>query len=113
MNALTFNNVVVQVSENTFEVAPGLVWHVCGEDVQPGWIKDENNIFAPFQIILNWDQIRSQRNGLLVETDWVAIKHQEQGSAIPAEWSNYRQALRDITSNFSTPDSVVWPVKPS
>lgn len=59
---------------------------------------------------LTWDQIRSQRNYLLSQTDWifapdVTLKNKE-------DWLTYRQALRDIPQTFQTPEGVVWPTKP-
>ena len=56
--------------------------------------------------------IRSRRDGLLQETDWVVIKSYERGENIPAEWELYRQALRDITAQAGFPYSVEWPTKP-
>ena len=55
--------------------------------------------------------IRSRRDGLLQETDWIVIKSSEHGQNIPAEWELYRQALRDITSQEGFPYSVTWPTK--
>ena len=56
--------------------------------------------------------IRSKRDGLLKETDWIVIKAYERNANIPAEWEMYRQALRDITAQEGFPYSVIWPVKP-
>jgi len=58
--------------------------------------------------------IRRERDTLLVDSDWRVIKAQETGTAMSAEWSTYRQALRDITShaNFPWLDDADWPVKP-
>ncbi|MDC1523981.1 phage tail assembly chaperone [Planktomarina temperata] len=56
--------------------------------------------------------IRSRRDNLLQETDWIVIKSYERGANIPAEWELYRQALRDITSQAGFPYSVEWPTKP-
>jgi len=28
-------------------------------------------------------------------------------------WAEYRQALRDITSNFSNPNTIIWPKTPT
>jgi hypothetical protein len=56
--------------------------------------------------------IRSRRDGLLQETDWIVIKSYERSANIPAEWELYRQALRDITGQAGFPYSVVWPTKP-
>jgi len=56
--------------------------------------------------------IRSRRDGLLQETDWIVIKSYERGENIPAEWELYRQELRDITAQEGFPYSVTWPTKP-
>jgi len=56
--------------------------------------------------------IRSRRDGLLQETDWIVIKSYERDQNIPAEWEPYRQALRDITGQAGFPYSVTWPTKP-
>jgi hypothetical protein len=53
--------------------------------------------------------IRETRNELLAECDWTQL------ADIPSEtksiWSEYRQSLRDITSQ-TNPFSITWPVKP-
>ena len=56
--------------------------------------------------------VRSRRDGLLLDTDWIVIKSYERGANIPAVWELYRQALRDITGQAGFPYSVDWPVKP-
>jgi hypothetical protein len=58
-------------------------------------------------------EVRSQRDSLLTQTDWVVIKSQEGGEPLSHEWKTYRKALRDITSQKGFPRSVEWPVKPS
>lgn len=57
-------------------------------------------------------RVRSRRDGLLQETDWIVIKSYERSENIPAEWELYRQALRDITAQAGFPYSVEWPTKP-
>jgi hypothetical protein len=56
-----------------------------------------------------WFIVREIRNELLVECDWTQL------ADIPSEtkaiWSQYRQSLRDITSQ-NNPFSITWPVKP-
>lgn len=56
--------------------------------------------------------IRSERDRLLSETDWIVIKAYERNENIPMDWEVYRQALRDITSQAGFPYSVEWPTKP-
>jgi hypothetical protein len=59
-----------------------------------------------------WLDIRQERNKLLAETDWEIVMHKEKGTNIPAALKTYRQALRDITDTYTSPDDVVWPEKP-
>ena len=54
--------------------------------------------------------MRQQRNHKLAETDW------SQGADVPdalkTKYTEYRQALRDITKTYSSYEDVVWPTKP-
>ena len=54
--------------------------------------------------------LREERNRLIAETDWWA------STDLQAEFSgargDYRQALRDITTQYNSLDTVVWPEKP-
>ena len=49
-------------------------------------------------------QLRTIRNSLLAETDWVVIKEREEGGSVSnfADWKKYRKELRDITSGLDT-----------
>lgn len=53
--------------------------------------------------------IRLNRNNLLEETDWMALSD----NIMTDDWSNYRQALRDITDQAGFPYNIVWPIKPT
>ena len=57
------------------------------------------------------EEVRSERNKLLEESDYIVIKSLESGDAIPEEWKTYRQKLRDI--DFTDPNNVTWPEIPS
>jgi len=57
------------------------------------------------------DNLRSQRNLLLAETDYLALSD----NTLSTEMSNYRQQLRDITNGLTTAEeveAVVFPTKP-
>lgn len=53
--------------------------------------------------------VREQRNEMLRETDWWELPSQQPISSVREQ---YRQALRDITSQEDFPFSVTWPTKP-
>tara|TARA_B100000927_G_scaffold119217_1_gene96347 strand:+ start:676 stop:1029 length:354 start_codon:yes stop_codon:yes gene_type:complete len=54
-------------------------------------------------------ELRSQRNLLIAETDWMANSDVTMSDA----WKTYRQALRDLPANTSDPANPTWPTKPS
>jgi len=49
---------------------------------------------------------------LLTGSDWVTAKAFETATVIPAEWLEYRQALRDVSSQAAFPYTIIWPTKP-
>ena len=69
---------------------------------------------AAYQARLDADAaaaVRSQRDGLLVETDWMGLSDVTMSS----DWATYRQALRDITTHSNFPHNLTeddWPEKP-
>lgn len=54
------------------------------------------------------EDVRSQRNALIAETDWWALSDNTMTQA----QIDYRQALRDITDQDGFPTDVTWPEKP-
>lgn len=60
-------------------------------------------------------RLRTNRNNLLAETDYIVTKNLEAGIDVPADWKTYRQSLRDLTNGLTTVEqvnSVVYPTKP-
>jgi len=58
-------------------------------------------------------EIRAERNEKLLATDWIVTKSLEAGVAVPQEWLDYRQALRDLPQQTGFPDSITWPTAPN
>ena len=54
--------------------------------------------------------IRQQRDLLLKETDWMVLPD---SSYDTQTLRTYRQSLRDITSQETFPNEVVWPTLPA
>ena len=59
-----------------------------------------------------WEQIRGQRDGLLKDSDW-SVASDATPKPSKQAWLTYRQALRDITKTFKTPEEVVCPKLPA
>lgn len=60
-----------------------------------------------------WGEIRSERDRLLSASDWTQNTDSPLALSQREAWATYRQALRDVPRNFTTPDAVVWPVEPT
>ena len=54
-------------------------------------------------------ELRSRRNQLLAETDYLGLPDL---GGFSAEMTAYRQALRDLPANTTDPAKPVWPTKP-
>ena len=54
-----------------------------------------------------WENVRSQRDRKLAETDYLALSD----NTLATNMKKYRQDLRDVPTQ-SDPDNITWPVKP-
>lgn len=54
--------------------------------------------------------LRHRRNQLLAECDWT--QSEDVAATVRDAWKPYRQALRDITKNYSSLRDAVFPAKP-
>jgi hypothetical protein len=59
---------------------------------------------------ITWNIIRQKRNRLLSQSDYTQMPD---WPGDKKAWAEYRQALRDITSNFSNPNTIIWPKTPT
>jgi len=85
-----------------------------------GWIPTtliENDPYTEFNSKELWDDLRSTRNKLLLDSDWTQVGDLVSSGAMTSdkltEWKTYRQALRDLPANTSDPSDVTWPTKPT
>ena len=56
------------------------------------------------------DEVRTQRDALLVESDWAVLP--DAPVADEQAWKDYRQALRDVPQQAAFPTDINWPTKP-
>ena len=74
------------------------------------WIQsDATQSEIDYRLENQWFIIRQTRNELLAECDWTQLA--DVSAETKSIWSEYRQSLRDITSQ-TNPFSITWPVKP-
>ena len=58
------------------------------------------------------NELRNARNARLTACDWTRMDDNGLTDAKRDEWATYRQALRDITKDYDSLDSVIWPESP-
>jgi len=56
-----------------------------------------------------WSAIKRVRNELLIACDWTQLPDAVLTVEEKEAWLIYRQKLRDIPQDFTSPDSVVFP----
>ena len=59
-----------------------------------------------------WNMIRNYRNELLGKSDWTQLPDVPLTLEEKQSWATYRQALRDITEDYTAPDEVMFPTPP-
>ena len=108
LDKINFNtgNFSVEVSDD-FETFGYITSYVDGQIVQV----EEDLSLLPGPAEVDLENLRSERNNLLKETDWTQFP--DIPEATRTAWQPYRQALRDITNTYSSLNDVVWPTEPS
>lgn len=59
-----------------------------------------------------WNLIRTCRNDRLARCDWTQLPDAPLELNEKQSWAAYRQALRDLPENYTTPDEVIFPTPP-
>ena len=93
----------------------GISYHLKWDSSKKEVVTDDAAL-AAWELAQEWKRIRTERNRLLAETDWVVIKARENGGQVPAAWKTYRVALRDLPAEQSDKtkySEITWPTKPS
>ena len=97
---------------NDFKLAPQIPEIPLGKFLEwdgGDWvIRDPNEN----ELIFKWYEIRQQRNQLLANSDIYVLKYYENNTPVSLELKEYRQSLRDITTQ-ENPWNIVWPTIPS
>ena len=81
------------------------------------WVIDEdaqtvtnNQDQADADILANsWERLRSERNALLVSSDWTQFIDSPLDDETKDDWATYRQELRDLPDTTDDPADPTWP----
>jgi len=60
----------------------------------------------------SWERLRSERNALLVSSDWTQASDSPLNDGAKSEWAVHRQLLRDLPASTEDPDDPTWPDAP-
>lgn len=111
MKALIFNENVVQVEEQEFEVAPTLFWVDCSNEVAPGWGYVNNQFVAPSAPQPpTADENKAKAEQLLTQSDWTQLP--DVNLLNKNEFATYRAELRQIAIN-PVAGNIDFPTKPN
>ena len=73
------------------------------------WVA-EGNTPNPAETVDPWQAIREKRDTLIRQSDWTMTP----GATVDqAQWTAYRQVLRDLPQTYENAEDVVWPTVPS
>lgn len=73
------------------------------------WV-NEGNTPQPADQPDAWQAIRQKRDALIRQSDWTMTP----GATVDqAQWTAYRQVLRDLPQTYENAEDVVWPTVPS
>ena len=56
--------------------------------------------------------LRLERDKLLTESDWTQYNDSPLSDEVKAEWTVYRESLRDLPENTDDPADPTWPTPP-
>ena len=75
------------------------------------WLEfNGTEIAAQGKFDVDWQTVRKERENLLKQTDWRAVKDRTMSHA----WKDYRPALRDLPQDYDSANDAAdnWPVMP-
>ena len=84
------------------------------------WVVDEaaktvvnNQVQADADVLANsWERLRTERDALLVSSDWTQGNDSPLNDGAKASWTTYRQELRDLPASTADPANPTWPEAP-
>lgn len=97
-------------------VPEGLTWDVVRgveDPSSPGtFTLEEDPTKLAAKTAQAWTDLRTKRNQLLKDSDWVALADAHLSQDRKDRWFAYRQELRDLPESVTDPVQVEWPVVP-
>jgi hypothetical protein len=70
-------------------------------------------------IVKKWETLRSKRNSILDQTDWLVVKSKESGTNLSTNFKEWRENVRNFPTTitnileFDLEDDTLWPTPPT
>lgn len=116
MNALIFENKVIQVSESTFEVYESMFWVACTSEVTTAWTYIDGVFIPPPTSTA--EENKATAVSLLQATDWTQIPSVSDPSlsnpylANKLAFDQYRNDVRQYAV-YPVAGDITWPIIPT
>jgi hypothetical protein len=108
MKALVFENKVVDLVAQEFEVSPSMVWMDAPADCKTGWVLVNGNLQSPPAFNCPPQLTKAIAKEKIALTDWSILP--DVNISNKNEFEIYRSQLRDLIKNpVSNP---TWPTEP-
>ena len=95
-----------------FLVHEDLVWVDVPDDTTDTDTWVDGAVVKYIEPVRTWDDLRTERNYLLAESDWTQYNDSPLTDEGKAEWAVHRQSLRDLPENTDDPADPTWPTPP-
>ena len=97
------------------ETIDGISYHLKWDASKKEVVKDDTAKTA-HNLAEEWKQIRTERNRLLLESDWTQGGDSPLTTQKKSDWAKYRTSLRTLPEDQSSKtkySDITWPTKPS
>ena len=113
MYYIKFDENGIQEQMKFAEENPGEGWHAVPEDIDGKIFKlvsgaaiamtkeEKDSYYLSLKTDYSYANLRSERNELLMRSDWTQLPNSGLSEAKVTEWETYRQALRDLPETMT------------
>lgn len=121
----TIDNMVARHNENEFLASAGDYYNYYWDGTQFSKIADAPDSFNTYDWSTHtwsldhdalWNYVREVRSDKLALCDWTQAADSPLSESKKAEWTTYRQALRDMPTTYASAtgiSDIIWPTEPT
>ena len=88
-------------------------WVEISSGASIGWVYANSTWTAPAASTVSVDELRTERNRLLVASDFTQLLNAPFTDVQIAAWATYREELRDLLAGYTPVENPTYPTEPS